>query len=299
MTTYVTFLYELDRTNWPNKWKRSFDDYLERWNATLNSLSKSNLNVIAFGSDKRVELIANQYPKIQFKSKKINEWDSWSHLEKTKIALTNKYSERVPETFSPEYICLQLCKFDAIQYCINNFNFNTDHWVWIDGGLRQSMTPPSWDVEWNDNNKVHVSFFSPFKNDNIKLFSTYQTNLKSFVVGTCWGGNSINILWLCKQIQFYNINLLEKQLCANDQELLSLVYSLHPEKFVARKAYIRSKWNCIIPWQKCWLAINSNFEEPLDEKNILYLIYIGVLFIILFVIVFNKNVSASNMVTRI
>lgn len=226
---YVTFLYELDRRTWPKKWHRDFSDYLTRFEATLKSLRGKQ--VISYGNDDRVKAIAERYSN--YTTKPISEWNSWKDLELTRVAIQKKYKEDVPENFSAEYVCLQLCKFDAV--------LESGAQIWIDGGLRESMTPSTWDRELDS--LIQIRHFLPPTNGD--FFSGPQ---HTFVVGTCFA--SSDLTWLCKKMAETSKQLLSEGKCGYDQQILSYLYTKYPQKFSARKAYypngllrtIKSDW---------------------------------------------------------
>ena len=271
--TYVTFLYELNRDSWPEQWRRPFQDYLQRWKATLESLSKSGQRVIAFGDDARVESIAQTFsPRITYIAYPLQNWDSWDSLEKTKLAVLAKFNSRVPEHFSAEYICLQLCKFDAMRFAIEHFQDNADTWIWVDGGLRDNMTPSTWKVFWREPTKIQISLFKPYNSViGDKLYdSYYNTYYFTYVIGTCWGGTAANMLWLCAQVKQISKNLLRKGSCGNDQQILSMIHSSYPERFSTRKAYSTNMLGLLKErWDFACSAVNSNINEPENDPPVL------------------------------
>ena len=233
-------MYELDRSTWPKRYARTFDDYLQRWEALLASLSGQ---VIAFGDDDRVQAIAERYAT--YIQKPLQSWPSWSSLESARACVARKYRNDVPERFSAEYVCLQLCKFDAMQYAIERFD--AKEWVWIDGGLRETMIPKTWDVKW-PRRKVYVALQKPQR-----------------PMGGCFGGDAESVLWLCEEMRNLREALAVKGECGNDQELLEVVYSKHPHRFEGRKSYNISKWRTYeTQWGYLCVALGI-MSEPKDE----------------------------------
>ena len=232
-------MYELDRSTWPKRYARSFDDYLQRWEALLASLAGQ---VIAFGDDSRVQAIAERYATYITKPKE--SWPSWS-LDTAQACVARKYSKEVPEWFSAEYVCLTLCKFDAMQYAIKNFD--AKQWVWIDGGLRETMIPETWDVNWTPQ-KVYVALQKPLR-----------------PLGGCFGGDAESMLWFCEELRNTSQALAEKGECGSDQELMEMVYTRHPQRFAGKKAYNVSKWRTYeTQWSYLCVALGI-MPEPKDE----------------------------------
>lgn len=253
---YVTFLYELDRRTWRG-YQRGFDNYLARWDALFHSLKGQE--VVAFGDDDRVQAIARKYP-VTYIPYPLELWTSWSHLETTRKSIAAKYSDTVPERFSAEYVCLQLCKFDALRYATELFDAR--EWVWIDGGLRPEMIPKTWYTDWSEN-KIYVSLMSPSK--------PYRENSIN-IMGGCFGGDTASVRWVCDQINDSRKLLASQGRCGNDQELLTLIHSKHPKHFVNRKAYKKGPWG-IYDTQWTYLCAAIGKEEPTDDTPIgLYLV---------------------------
>ena len=215
---YVTFLYEIDRSTWPKHWVRPFDDYLQRWESVLRSLHDAGQKVICYGEDDRVQKIAEQF-SCTYKHFPLRQWSSFLDYERTEIAVHLKHSWEVPENFSAVYICLQLSKFDALRLSMEMFP-DENEWVWVDGGLRNVGMPKSWQVYWKEP-KIQITCFKPSAG-NVNYF---QTPKHTYVMGTCFGANRENMLWLCANMKATSKSLLEDKKCANDQQILSMLHN--------------------------------------------------------------------------
>ena len=215
-------MYELDRSHWPN-FHRPFENYLKSFSALVHCLP----NLIVFSDDPRVLLIAEKGGAKCIKKSK-EDFSSWK-LESTRVALDKKRNKyHFPEFFSEEYICLQLCKADAI---LEAMNFTSETVFWIDAGIR--TLPTSWNHVWKYPDKIHfLQIGSHCFNDYININTP-----KVHFAGTFWGGKSADMKWFCEQVLTMSQNLLEQGECANDQQIFSIIHRRYPERFWGFKSY--------------------------------------------------------------
>jgi hypothetical protein len=190
-----------------------------------------------FSDDPRVRQIIDecQNPRIFWEEKPLSAWSCWSQANRsmTTRALDKKRGRYlVPEFFSEEYICLQLCKTDAILYALENYSLLIkDKLFWIDASF--SKYPESWEINWTHTSKLHFLQIDIIaKSSALNL----QTPCVHFA-GGLWGGQRTNMDWFCKEVQRKNTELLENTLCANDQQLFSIVSRENPERFWSYKSY--------------------------------------------------------------
>ncbi len=223
----MTFLYELDRSHW-SKYQRPFEEYLTRFTHLVHS---SVPNLVVFADDPRVLEIARQGgATCILKSKE--EWSSWN-IEATRIALNKKrHRFNVPEFFSEEYICLQLCKADAILEALKTCTYSdTEPVFWIDAGIRS--VPTSWEPVWTFPDKIHFFQIGPnIGND----FLNINTPMVHFAGGFL-GGTIMNMKWFAESAQAMSSNLLKRGQCANDQQIFSMIHRRHPERFWGYTSY--------------------------------------------------------------
>lgn len=228
----MTFLYELDRSTWP-KFKRPYSDYLKKFKALL---STDIPKLIVFSDDSRVKQIIDevQNPRVIWEERPLNAWSCLSQRNRslTKHALDKKRGRySVPEFFSEEYICLQLSKTDAILYALEHYHLMTETLFWIDASFL--CYPDSWEIKWTHASKLHfLQIDAVAKSSEINL----NTPTVHFA-GTLWGGNTSVMKWFCEEVQRKNTELLKNNLCANDQQLFSIVSREHPDRFWSYKSY--------------------------------------------------------------
>jgi len=188
-------------------------------------------NLIVFSDDSRVLNIAEEGGARIIKKAK-EDFSSWTqNFDKTRHALNKKRNRfKVPEFFSEEYICLQLCKADAILEALDLFD-NEENVFWIDAGIRN--LPKSWKCNWSYPEKIHfLQIGSDFTFDVMNI----HTPMVHFA-GTFWGGKSKHLQWFCKEVLNMSQNLLAQGDCANDQQIFSMINRRYPERFWGYKSY--------------------------------------------------------------
>lgn len=222
---FVSFLYELDRTTWPKKWQRPFSNYIENLKKLLDIIPYP---IIVFSDHPEILKLKNTV----FKKKE--SFEMWKRLDKVKKSITRKNNFNLPEFFSPEYITLQMCKFEALYITKSRF--------WIDAGLRPTMYPKTWEMNYFTE-RLHISQFNKVTSEYDIIFGK-----GNFIAGGLFQSND----WLYSTIVNI-INELETiNICVNDQQILSIVYLRYPHKFHARKIYngIFQDWKDVISFHE-------------------------------------------------
>ncbi len=221
----MTFLYELDRSHWP-KFQRPFEDYLVRFKALVQSCT----NLIVFSDDPRVMDIARDGGAKCIHKRK-EDFASWT-LESTRAALDKKRMRfHTPEFYSEEYICIQLCKIDAVLEAMSLGVQEHEPVFWIDAGVRG--LPESWTPTWTKPNQIHFLKIGP------NIFCDYiNINFPTFhFAGGFWGGAAKDIEWFAQTVKKLSTELLERGQCANDQQIFSMVHRRYPERFWGYESY--------------------------------------------------------------
>ena len=264
---FITFLYELDRSLWPQNWQRPFSSYLERLDTLLPKLDET----IVFGEDDRVKEIALRHSK-EFFFKKKEAWKSWNNLERIRKAIQKKFSWVVPQLFSAEYICIQLSKFDAIKEVTSIYS--RDNYVWIDGGLHEKLQERPIIVKLK-NPLLHISLIGPPRR--------YIADADYFIMGGCFGGRKVDLEWFADEVDKVNEDLLAKDLCGNDQQIMSIIYNEHPKRFAAWRSYVINFGpHNQVSWHHLTDCINDDAPQLPDHTR--SYIYSILLFLFLFLL---------------
>ena len=261
---YVTFLYEIDRSSWL-EYTRPFDDYLKNFQKLLEGMT----DILIFGDDDRVEKLA----KTNFYRKPLKEFFYWSNRDRIENALQHRlFNHKTPEFFSAEYIALQLCKFEALEFAARKYP--NENIVWIDGGLRPKMIR-DWNIKWSSP-KIHVTQMLPIKWFEFEIL-TFPC---AFILGGCFGGPSQELLWLSSIVKSSVQELWAQNKSANDQQILSILFMRYPEKFIAGKIY--DSFRTLIPrikWDHACIAVNDDerFKYSKTSFNFVYVLIVLVL----------------------
>jgi hypothetical protein len=284
-TRFVTFLYELDRTAWPDKWKRSFQNYLKKFKRLLESDIPS---LLVFSDDSRVEDLIQRVnnPRVVHIRRSLRSWSSWKQLPLIEQALHKKRGKfNVPEFFSAEYICLQLCKADAIMYATE---LTTQCIFWIDAGF--GYLPSSWNVDWSDS-KLHFL--------QIGHVSSTLININTPTVhfsGGLWGGVSLEMKWFCETVRERNAQLLDNGECANDQQLFSIIHRENPHRFIPHISYqlglpfpilLDGHWTTYsIPQYDIYKVFQSSTIHSSPSTSTLYTFASACIFLLLIIVLY-------------
>jgi len=190
----------------------------------FKALAESCTNLIVFSDDQRVLDIA-KFANVKSIYKRKEDFSSWT-LDATRAALDKKRMRfHVPEFYSEEYICLQLCKMDAVLEAIALGVQENEPVFWIDGGIR--WLPDSWIPMWTKPDKIHYLKIGP------NIFCDYiNINFPTVhFAGTFWGGAAKDMEWFAITVKKLSTDLLLRGQCANDQQIFSMVQRRYPERF--------------------------------------------------------------------
>jgi hypothetical protein len=286
---YVTFLYELDRSSW-SKFHRSFDDYLKKFEALLQSL-KTQITV--FGDDSRVREICFKYGQCTFYSKPLKSWNVYTTLARITTNLDKKRGRfRVPEFFSEEYICLQLVKFEAVQMvCRENVERENEIIIWIDAGLHSHLMPKSWKIYWSMPDKIHALQIGPMPWSERWVLETPSV----CIAGTCWGGSQKAMQVLSTKVLHLHEETLQKGLVGNDQQYLSIIFKRHTSEFLVKRSftdygiYSSQNFNQVVD-----SILNESFPEQYASNYLLFFFLLGLASISSFAFLRNFSYSSSS-----
>lgn len=193
--------------------------------------------LIVFSNDSRVKQIIDevQNPNVIWEEMPLSAWSCWSQTNRasTASALDKKRGRfSVPEFFSEEYICLQLSKTDAILYALEKYSqYIENKLFWIDASF--FSYPESWEVKWKHDSKLHFLQIDAVARSSVLNIETPCVHF----AGGLWGGNIDTMKWFCREVQRKNSELLQNNLCANDQQLFSIVSRENPDRFWSYKSY--------------------------------------------------------------
>lgn len=273
---FVTFFYAIDRTEWPKKWQRSISDYYVRFEELVKVLDGKH--IIVYSNDPTIQTISQKYFHCRFIFKELQSFEVWNQRSFIQTALSKRwFSFNVPEFFSADYIALQLCKFQALHDSSLLTNDPKEPIIWIDAGLRSQHLNSQFHVNWTID-KIHATQFTalPFCERFITEFPG------AFIMGGCFGGFGVQVRRLYKETSQILQELYANNRCANDQQVLSLLYWRKPNLFHLQKSF--RQW---IPfygspkWDNVLQILDSETNGYVKQFHILIMFSL-ILFIMLF-----------------
>jgi hypothetical protein len=154
---YVTLFYDINRSTWKNKFKRTFEQYLISFEPFIPLFNKktceNNLLVIFIDKKWENELInkIDSYKNnddtfnikiIPIDDKFMNLFPIWQTINREReIMNSNEFKNTVgsriiyPEHKYPEYTLINHCKIDAICYLIDSKELSYEYYCWVDFGF--------------------------------------------------------------------------------------------------------------------------------------------------------------------
>ncbi len=283
---FVTMLYDLDRTGWGNKWQRPFNHYLHRFLDLLKSLD-SNVELLVFSDNANVEKLCSFFPQATY----IHFNRYWfrlnAHRHRIRSVATRLFIWSSPEFTQGEYIYLQLCKFEAIHLAMKWRP--SSHLVWIDGGFR--FPPPQWkNILKYCNSKIYGLQCAQASSNKWLILNTPTQHVQ----GSFWGGDRNHMEWLANASLELTLSLLSEGECANDQQILSLLHSTHPDKFSLRKSYL-------VVWPGVWSTGNTGVfykHLSMSTDRIQYSYFLGIVIALVLFIQGQLYFSKTSILTQ-
>jgi hypothetical protein len=272
---FVSFFYALDRSSWPSKWKRATVDYYARYEALLQTLQGKKL--VMFSNDVHIQKISQKYSSCQYIQKDLDTFQAWQQRENIQKGLQKRWLHfNVPEFFSKEYIALQLCKFEALHMASYETRHPREPIVWIDAGIRkESLQRTNFQLDWTQSG-IHVTQFTA-----LPICERYITEFPgAFLMGGCFGGFGVYVRRLFVEAQLLLDELYGTEQCANDQQVLSLLFWRKPNLFHVQKAFKQYiPFYGVGKWAEV-LQIIDNEEKQQGEEYHIVLIFLVILFLL-------------------
>lgn len=264
---YVTFFYPLDRSAFPSKWQRDLEFYYRQFEKLLE---KNSQKIIVFSSDQNIKSICQKFFHAQFIFwEKKNFYVSGFQDTIQKCIQKNFFHFNVPEFFSSEYISLQLYKFEVLYKVSLMVQDPSEPIIWIDAGILyvKNIEQSSYKSNWIQPG-IHVTQFTaaPICERWITFFPG------AYIMGGCFGGQGVYV----RRLFYESVQLLhelwEKNISANDQQILSILHYRKPSFFHVQKAF--TQW---IPyygsghWSKAIRILDSEKEESYKNFQWIFL----------------------------
>lgn len=218
--TLVTGLWDINRVNLNGIWKRSFDEYIEKFTRLL----KTDNNLIIFGDknlrdivfkyrdDKNTQFIqldsswfrnTSYYPLIQ----KIRTDEKWINQK--------EWIKDSPQATLELYNPVVMSKMPLMDIAIEQSKFNVDYFYWVDAGIRSDPIHFSKQV-LEDIGDYSQFFFTCFPYIDTEIHGFDTNKVKEIILddptmvarATFWGGNKDRI----KRINSLYKDLMHKTL---------------------------------------------------------------------------------------
>jgi hypothetical protein len=256
---FVSFFFVLDQSAWPQQRKRPKQFYLDNVCGVLDLVVRNKHGMVLFSDDdEMLTLCASR--GVHAVRRGLDSFWAWNQLDAIRRAMKPRLHRfNVPEFFSPEYVALQLCKFQAL----HDVSLTTQQaCVWIDAGLLSSMLPQEPLLDSWSRGGIHITQFAP-----TAPLESWVTELPgAFVMGGCFGGAGPDVRRLFAASKSLLQELWENETSANDQQTLSLLYMRYPSMFHVQKAFTtaipfigKGKWEHVLG------CMTSEFKEHYND----------------------------------
>ena len=230
-TLFVTFLWELDRRRLPRL--RPWSVYRERFDSLARESKESGADLLVFTDDEHAITSALRWGVTYVKVSR-DSFFEWQRLEQVMKAIARKLPFSNPELSCTEYVCLQNCKFEAMERALSLWPHDTA--CWIDAGLRKEALRPL-RTRWRGTG-LRLALYQDLLRPEWFVTETPGSS----VMGTAWGGDRDSLVWLSRCTRDIQSELLERGRCANDQQLLTLVAQRHADRVVLFPLYRMDFW---------------------------------------------------------
>lgn len=238
-TTVVTALYDLKRENWSG-FSRPFEEY-KNW---MRSVLSFDSPMVIFVDPSDVEFVEEMRKDKSDKTKiiplKFSELVTNVKYGKdivsvmnTKEFLENQTVPNHPQIKYPDYNILMHEKVQFVKRAIDENNFNTENYMWLDAGVyhmnnRVDLINKKFPKLNITDNKIHLIYIDEPKDSDLELEQFYKGhNVR--IIGTSWGGNKDAITEFVKEYE----NLLEESISKNlmdqDQSFLTVCALRRPD----------------------------------------------------------------------
>jgi len=252
---FVSFFYTLDQSSWPPARRRPKQVYLHNLLALLQCIAQNRHTLVFFSDDEDALTLCALHGATPIR-RSLNSFWAWNQLDAVRRAMKPRHNRfSVPEFFSPEYVALQLCKFEAL----SDVSMTTlQPCVWIDAGLKSYMLPRKPLLQSWVHGGIHTIQFAP-----TAPLEWWVLELPgAFLMGGCFGAFGPDVRRLFAASKSLLQELWANEQSANDQQILSLLYLRHPSMFHVQKAF-----SAVIPfigkgkWEHVLAGMTSETEE--------------------------------------
>lgn len=252
--TIVTSLIDIDRDSWENKFRRGFDLYLYYMSKYLVMDCYFYIFIDSKKVDELLTMLATEtsgdLTKIKIVHININDLLMYKYKDRITQIMSDKSrldkidaNKSSPEFNIPDYNIVVNSKVDLMYRASSDNPFNTDYFIWLDGGYGHGRaTIPE---KWNPNNilvedKISVLCLMPPYNiseDRVEFFNKHI----DVVNGGMFSGKKETIKkyyeLFYKELDEYT----EQGITDDDQYSVSMVLKKNPDLF---NVIINSNWYC-------------------------------------------------------
>lgn len=282
-TTISTFWYEMDRSRCLPKFQRNRESYIERLVTIIKTCILNptlHLKVYVESNEVKHEIITkflnDEIDSSIFVVKPLCSWPKHRNFSKNiQIMLDSfKGTTSTPETFSADYVCLNLSKIDAVIEHAKLVSASYKNHIWIDGGYRWdiSVLQKQGILNWNED-KIYFSECKPMQ-----------------LMGGVFGGTINQLNFLNEQINSRISFHIAKAKPFTDQNVYSDVAKLFPDKFVRVPLYSQTKignylfGSAVLERMLPAVLEGSKWSPPVFSKSEMYLLAIIGVFIAIVII---------------
>lgn len=191
MICYITAYYDINRNEWPNNFKRSFNDYLSSFTPFINLFKNDPTDeMIVFIDEKYYEELYNithevkNIRLIKLNKDILNEIYCWSLLEKEREIMKDPeyrflLENRViyPEHNYPEYTLINHSKIDFVSRVIDHGLSTSQYYAWVDFGFfSKNEDIPSSLLDVNNFNldKINYTLINPIDDKDNNVYYTLR-----------------------------------------------------------------------------------------------------------------------------
>jgi GR25 family glycosyltransferase involved in LPS biosynthesis len=195
MTCYITFYYDIKRENWPNQFKRCFNDYLKTFEPFITLFNKETCEedeMIVFIDSKHFDTVQNLIKSkptsnislYHLNDDIMNELPMWKTLEVERQIMNldsfkNLVGERIiyPEHIYPEYTLINHVKIDMVCKVIEENLSKHDVFAWVDFGFfSNGFNVPTFLLDISNFNldKINYSLINPIEKIDFQIEYTLK-----------------------------------------------------------------------------------------------------------------------------
>ena len=249
MICYITVYYDINRSEWSNKFKRSFQDYLSRFKPFIELFKNDTEDeMIVFIDEKYYEDLHNiTHEAKNIKLIKLNQdilkddIYCWSLLDKEREIMTNPeyrflLGDRTiyPEHNYPEYTLINHSKIDFVSRVIDLGLSTSEYYAWVDFGFfskTEDIPNKLLDINKFNLDKINYTLINPLddnKDNNIYYTLRYAPEK---IGGFFFLGRKDKIKEYQELYHTVLNQFQEKNIADDDQHVALRCYYKQPELF--------------------------------------------------------------------